>query len=38
MSWYQKYTIVIENISKIVWLILMLHWLSDGFKVSDIFK
>ena len=38
MTWYQKYTFVIDNISKIVWLSLMITWLIDGTKIIDIFK
>ena len=35
---YETYTLIIDNVIKIVWLVLMIHWLTDGTKVSDIFK
>ena len=35
---YKIYTLVIDNITKIVWLVLMLHWLSDGVKITDLIK
>jgi len=35
---YKIYTLVIDNIIKLVWLALMIHWLADGTKIVDIFK
>jgi hypothetical protein len=35
---YQKYSLVIDNVNKLVWLALMVHWLSEGTKIVDIFK
>ena len=35
---YKTYTLVIDNITKLVWLALMIHWLSDGVKLTDILK
>ena len=38
MNWFQKYTFVIDHVSKILWLLLMIHWLMDGAQYGDIFK
>jgi hypothetical protein len=35
---YKAYTLAIDNINKLVWLALMIHWLADGTKIVDIFK
>jgi len=35
---YKNYTIIIDNINKLVWLALMSTWLVEGTKVTDIFK
>jgi hypothetical protein len=35
---YKIYTLTIDNITKLVWLALMLHWLSDGTKLIDLLK
>jgi len=35
---YKVYTLIIENISKLLWLALMIHWLLDGKQYGDIFK
>ena len=35
---YKIYTLVIDNIIKLVLLDLMLHWLTDGTKITDLFK
>jgi len=35
---YKIYTLVIDNIIKLVWLALMIHWFVDGTKIADIFK
>jgi len=35
---YKAYILAIDNINKLVWLVLMLHWLADGTKIVDIFK
>ena len=35
---HKIYTLVVDNIIKLVWLALMLHWLIEGTKVADIFK
>ena len=35
---YKAYSLIVDNVIKIVWLTLMLHWLTDGTKVGDIFK
>jgi hypothetical protein len=38
MAFYQKYTLIIDNISKLIWIALMLTWLYNGTKIVDIFK
>ena len=35
---YETYTLIIDNVIKIVWLALMFKWLRDDTKVSDICK
>ena len=35
---YKVYTLAVDNITKLVWLALMLHWLSDGVKITSLFK
>ena len=35
---YKIYTLVIDNVIKLVWLTLMIYWLIDSTKMLDIFK
>jgi hypothetical protein len=32
------YTFIIDNVIKLVWLALMIHWLFDGVKITDLIK